>query len=102
MYSPPLGGAARRLSATIDKQHTSNRRFITSGEEDYLCRARNSASGRALSPSTPSFRGCGADAPSRRKWQANGPRAGRLQAVATILDPLLRVQGHAILGVFGD
>src|SRR5215510_901569 len=28
MYSPPAGGAARRPSATIDKQHTSKRRFI--------------------------------------------------------------------------
>ena len=49
MYSPPVGGAARRPSATIDKQHTSNRRFIISGEEDYLCGRRNSASGRARS-----------------------------------------------------
>src|SRR4029077_12675073 len=30
MYSPPAGGAARRLGATIEKQHTSKRRFIIS------------------------------------------------------------------------
>src|SRR5262249_32856069 len=46
MNSPPEGGAERKPIATIDKQHTSNRRFIVSGEEDYLCRPRNSASGR--------------------------------------------------------
>src|SRR5438552_1837163 len=58
MYSPPVGGAARRPSATIDKQHTSKKRFIISGEDDYLCGVRNSASGRARSPSAPSCRGC--------------------------------------------
>src|ERR1700757_3733944 len=36
MYSPPTGGAARRPSATIDKNQTSNRRFIICGEKDYL------------------------------------------------------------------
>jgi hypothetical protein len=30
MYSPPVGGAARRPIATIDKQQTSNRRLIIS------------------------------------------------------------------------
>src|SRR5436309_3988203 len=57
MYSPPVGGAARRPSATIDKQHRSKKRFIISGEDDYLCRPRNSASGRAQAPSAPSCRG---------------------------------------------
>src|SRR5262245_54920872 len=57
MYSPPTGGAARRPSATIDRQQTSNRRFIISGEDDYLCAARNCASGRARSPRVPSVRG---------------------------------------------
>src|ERR1043166_748181 len=42
MYSPPTGGAARRVSAIMDKQHTSKRRFIICGEEEYLCGARNS------------------------------------------------------------
>src|SRR6516225_9954189 len=42
MYSPPVGGAARRPIATIDKQQTSNRRLIIFGEEDYLCGERNS------------------------------------------------------------
>src|ERR1044071_7553189 len=41
-YSPPAGGAARRPIATIDKQQTSNRRFIICREEEYLCRPRNS------------------------------------------------------------
>src|SRR5215469_17025362 len=36
MYSPPTGGAARRPSVTIDKNQTSNRRFIICGEKDYL------------------------------------------------------------------
>src|SRR5947208_8789163 len=57
MYSPPTGGAARRPTATIAKQHMSKRRFIISGEEDYLCEVRKSASGRARSPRAPSFRG---------------------------------------------
>src|SRR6476469_388114 len=57
MYSPPAGGAARRPSVAIDKQHTSNRRFIIFGEDDYLCGLRNSASGRERSPSAPNFRG---------------------------------------------
>src|SRR5262245_8964846 len=57
MYSPPVGGAARRLSAIIDKREASKRRFIICGEEDYLCGPRNSASGRARSPSAPSL--CG-------------------------------------------
>jgi len=62
MYSPPTGGAARTASATIDKQHTSNRRFIICGEEDYLCGAGNSQVKRETYAS------------SRRKRQANGPR----------------------------
>src|SRR6476660_7294715 len=52
MYSPPLGGAARRPSVTIDKQQTSNRRFIIFVEDDYLCRPRNSASG-GVEPTRP-------------------------------------------------
>src|SRR5215831_10047864 len=83
MYSPPAGGAARRLSATIDKQHTSKRRFIVSGENDYLCGPRNSASARVGSPG----------APSHRKRRANCPAADRLQVVLTILQSLLRPRG---------
>src|SRR5262245_34341050 len=88
-YSPPGGGAARRPSATIDKQHTSNRRFIVSGEEDYLCRARNSASGRARSPSTPNNR-----------WASKRPGGGPLQVVATNLHPSHHARGHPTFGVF--
>ncbi len=51
---------------TIDKQQTSNRRFIIFGKDDYLCRPRNSASGRARSLSAPTF----ADAPAERPYQA--------------------------------
>src|SRR5215471_9119517 len=71
MYSPPVGGAARRPIANIDKPQTSNRRLIIFGEEDYLCGARTSqVVGRDR-------RAC-----PRVVSQANGPGAGRLQAVS--------------------
>src|SRR5262249_46343256 len=57
MYSPPTGGAAWTLSAAIDKKNTSKRRFIISGEEDYLCVLQNCASGRDVALRCP-------DAPS--------------------------------------
>src|SRR6476469_1850364 len=83
MYSPPAGGAACRPSATIDKQHASKRRFIISSEEDYLCKVRNSASGRARSRTRRVF----ADGLS----QVRDP---------TSLYPLLRARGPPMLGVF--
>src|SRR5215468_11581234 len=94
MYSPPVGGAARRPSATIDKQNTSNRRFIIYGEEDYLCGNELWQMVGRDSPSAPDLCARGVDAPSRRNEQANGPGAGRLQVILTILDRLLPAQGR--------
>src|SRR5215471_12967791 len=76
MYSPPVGGAARRPSATIDKQNTSNRRFIIYGEEDYLCGNDLWQMVGRDSPSAPDLCRRGADAPSRRNEQPNGPGGG--------------------------
>src|SRR5262245_20221002 len=84
MYSPPVGGAARRPIATIDKPQTSNRRLIIFGEEDYLCGARTSqVVGRDR-------RAC------PRVLMANNAPRGRAgsKPFPTNLDPLLRVRGH--------
>src|SRR5215470_8736408 len=62
MYSPPTGGAAWTLSAAINKKNTSKRRFIISGEEDYLCALQNCASGRDVALRCP-------DAPAGRPYQ---------------------------------
>src|SRR5437660_12788703 len=51
MYSPDVGDAACELRANMDKNETSKRRFMVIGASHYLCRRRNCASGRALSPS---------------------------------------------------
>src|SRR6476660_3882676 len=102
MYSPPVGGAARRLSATIDKQNTSNRRFIIYGEEDYLCGNDLWQMVGRDSPSAPDLCRRRADAPSRRNEQANGPGAGRLQVILTILDPLLRTRGRPKFAASGS
>src|SRR5689334_17124523 len=63
MYSPPVGGAARRPSATIDKQNTNNGRFIIYGEKDYLC-------GNAL------WQMAGRDSPERAGSASKRPRGG--------------------------
>src|SRR5262245_603530 len=90
MYSPPVGGAARRPIATIDKQQTSNRRLIIFGEEDYLCGARNSqVVGRDR-------RAC-----SSRRKASKRPRGRAVsKPFPTNLDPLLRVRGHPRFAAF--
>src|SRR5215831_4035561 len=81
MYSPPVGGAARRPIATIDKEQTSNRRFIIFSEEDYLCGARNSQVVGRDSPTRPIFADVEPTRPRVVTSKQTARGAGRLQAV---------------------
>src|SRR5262245_57065021 len=84
MYSPPTAGAACTPSATIDKQNTSNRRFIIYGEEDYLCGVRNSQVAGRDSPTRPIF----ADVEPTRPRVVTSKQTARGRAVSRSFLPI--------------
>src|SRR5438477_9880899 len=86
MYSPPTGRAACRSSATIDKQQTSDRRFIIA--------ARRTIYAQHEIPQV-----VGRDRRARRVF-VNAPGRAVSNTFPTSLPPLLRAQGLPTFGVF--